>query len=410
MIIDYLLLAYKNLRRRRLRSWLTLLGIIIGITAVVSLIGLGQGLQVAVSDLFGALGTDRITITAGSGMSLPGTTTVDPLTTENLENLRNIAGVNAGTGRIQQSTTYEFNRKQRGATVVSVSIDDPEALRLFEDIIDAEVSEGRMIGRGDNRRVLLGSRFSQLEDFFGRDIRPGSRLEIENQTFEVIGILERKGNPSIDSAIYMPEEDMRSIFHLTRTELTAIILQVENEDDMDRVKDEAQHYLRRVRDVREGDEDFSIQTPEDAMENVNSTLGTINIFVYLIAGISLLVGGIGIMNTMFMSVAERTREIGIMKSIGARNDTIFSLFFIESGLLGAIGGLMGAFFGSLISMAGASALQNFIGGGIDISAQITPLLFGGCIIGSFLIGSLFGTLPAYRASLLHPVDALRKKK
>ncbi len=410
MINDYLLLAYKNLRRRKLRSWLTLLGIVIGITAVVSLIGLGQGLQVAVSDLFGALGTDRMTIIAGSGMSLPGTSKVDPLTTENLENLRNIAGVNAGTGRIQESTEYEFNRKQRSATVVSVSIDDPEALRLFKDIIDAEASEGRMLGRGDNRRILLGSRFSQLEDFFGRDIRPGSRLEIENQTFEVIGILERKGNPSIDSAIYMPEEDMRSIFHLTRTELTSIILQVEDESRIDEIKEEVEQYLRRVRDVREGDEDFSIQTPEDAMENVNSTLGAINIFVYLIAGISIAVGGIGIMNTMFMSVTERTREIGIMKSIGARNDAIFSLFFIESGLLGAIGGLIGASLGSLISMAGASALQNFIGGGFDITAQISPLLFGGCVASSFFVGSLFGTLPAYRASLLNPVDALRKKK
>ncbi|MFW6013951.1 MAG: ABC transporter permease [Nanoarchaeota archaeon] len=410
MITDYMHMAYKNLLRRRLRSWLTLVGIVIGLTAVVALIGLGQGLQVAVSDLFGTLGTDMITIKAGAGFGPHGVGTAEPLTRENVDYISRLAGVSEATGRLEHSAEYGFNNKQRRATFLSMPIDNPDRLRLLEYTFDLEVAEGRLLSSGDYTRIVVGSRIAELDDHFKRDIRPGVRFEINEQTYEVIGVLKRQGDPSIDRAIYMSEEDMRNVFALPRDEVDMIILGVENEDEIREVQADIENYLRRVRGVDEGDEDFSVETAEDIMADVNSTIGTIAIFVYLIAGISILVGGIGIMNTMFMSVTERIREIGIMKSIGARNETIFSMFFFESGLLGAIGGLIGASLGALISIIGASILQNFVGGGIEISAQISPLLFGGCIIGSFLLGSIFGSLPAYRASRLHPVDAIRTKK
>lgn len=410
MINDCTRLAYKNLSRRKLRSWLTLVGIVIGLTAVVALIGLGQGLQVAVSDLFGTLGTDRITISAGAGFGPHDVGTADPLTQENVDYISRMGGVEAATGRLDYSAEYEFNNKQRRATVLSMPIDNPERLRLLEDTFDLEAAEGRLLSSRDYTRIVVGSRIGGLGDFFGREVRPGVSFQFNGQNYEIIGVLERQGDPSIDRAIFMPEEDMRNVFDLPRNEVDRIILRVENEDEIRDVQSEIENYLRRVRGVDEGDEDFSVETAEDIMEDVNATIGTIAIFVSLIASISILVGGIGIMNTMFMSVTERTREIGIMKAIGARNETIFTMFFVESGLLGAVGGLIGASLGALLSIIGASILQSFVGGGIEISAQISPLLFGGCIIGSFLIGSFFGSLPAYKASKLHPVDAIRTKK
>lgn len=410
MIIDYINLAYKNLLRRKLRSWLTLIGIVIGITAVVSLIGLGQGLQVAVSDLFGTLGTDRITISAGAGFGPHEVGTAEPLTRDDVDDISPIGGVAAVTGRLDETAEYEYNDETRRASVLSMPIDNPDRLRLLEETFDLEAEEGRLLSSGDYTRIVVGSRIADLDEYFGREVRPGVRFEIEEQSYEVIGVLERQGDPSIDQAIYMPEEDMRNVFDLPRNEVDRIILRVEREDEIKEVQKEIEEHLRRVRGVDEGDEDFSVETAEDIMEDVDDTLGTITIFVYLIASISILVGGIGIMNTMFMSVTERTREIGIMKAIGARNETIFSIFFIESGLLGAIGGLIGATLGALLSIAGASALQNFVGGGIEISSQITLLLFGVCVAGSFLLGSIFGSLPAYQASKLNPVDAIRTKK
>ncbi len=167
--------------------------------------------------------------------------------------------------------------------------------------------------------------------------------------------------------------------------------------------------VRKIRGVKEGEEDFSVQTPASIIENVNSVILGVQIFIYIIAGISLLVGGIGIMNTMYTAVVERTKEIGIMKSIGARNSTVFSLFFIESGFLGTIGGAVGALIGYLLA-TGLAFVGKMVLGSELISAHISPQLIIGSLLFSFVLGSFFGTLPAIGASRLNPVDALRYAK
>jgi len=175
------------------------------------------------------------------------------------------------------------------------------------------------------------------------------------------------------------------------------------------VQENIERLMRKERDVKKGEEDFTVQTPQAVLAQVNSTLFAVQLFVYIIAAISIIVGGIGIMNTMFTSVLERTKEIGIMKSIGARNSTIFSLFFIESGLIGSIGGVIGAIIG--ISMAMGLAFVGRLALGSElIRADVSVWLVFGSIFGSFLLGSIFGVIPAIRASKLHPVDALRHNK
>ncbi|MBI2659933.1 FtsX-like permease family protein [Candidatus Woesearchaeota archaeon] len=152
-----------------------------------------------------------------------------------------------------------------------------------------------------------------------------------------------------------------------------------------------------------------MESPQQTLEALNSTLFAVQLFVYIIAAISLAVGGIGIMNTMYTSVLERTKEIGIMKSIGARNSAIFTIFFIESGLLGTVGGLIGIIFGMGFAY-GISFVGRIILGSELIQASIDPLLVVGALLFSFVLGTLFGVLPAYQASKLNPVDSLRAAK
>ncbi|MBN2458548.1 ABC transporter permease [Candidatus Woesearchaeota archaeon] len=409
MIIDYFRMAFRNLARRRMRSWLTLIGIIIGITSVVALIGLGEGLRTAITGIFGDLGTDKLTVSATGGFGPPGTAVINPLTVNNLEKMKRMNGVEIAAGRLLRAGTLMYNEKISFGYAASIP-EEPDERKVIYDTLDLEAEEGRLLKATDTKKVMLGSGLGELEEYFGKDIVTGSRVQIQDTTFMVVGILEDTGNPIFDNIVIMNDDDLRDTFGIDNEVIDIIVVQLENEDDGKRVKEDIEKYLRRDRDVREGEEDFSVSTPEEMLQSVNSTLGAVNLFVIIIASISILVGGIGIMNTMFTSVTERTRQIGIMKSIGARNSTIFSLFFIESGLLGSVGGLLGAVLGSLIAVIGSMALQGFLGGELEIRAQISIWLFMGSVLGSFLIGSLFGIIPAMGASRMHPVDALRRKK
>ena len=258
-------------------------------------------------------------------------------------------------------------------------------------------------------RMVLGSSFGEEDNQFGKAISSGSKVKIQDKEFKVIGIMEKKGNMQVDGAVLMNEDNLRDLVGSEKGEHDMIIVKFNQNADVDKIKTDIEKVLRKIRDVKEGEENFAVVTPESILESVNSTLLAVQIFVYIIAGISILVGGIGIMNTMYTAVIERTKEIGIMKSIGARNGSIFSLFFIESGLLGTIGGVIGIIIGFLI--ANGIAFIGRIALGTDIiSAHISLTLIIGALLFSFVLGSFFGTLPAIRASRLNPVDAMRFTK
>ena len=166
------------------------------------------------------------------------------------------------------------------------------------------------------------------ETVFKRTIRVGDRIIIEDKKFEVVGIMEKKGNFMIDSAAIMNENILLDLFgDDDSTDIIAV--KVRDEKQIEHVKENVEKLLRKERDVKEGEENFQVDSANAILETLDSTLAAVNIFIFIIAGISLLVGGIGIMNTMYTSVVERTKEIGIMKAIGAKNSTIFILFFIK---------------------------------------------------------------------------------
>jgi len=379
-----------------------MIGIFIGIAAVVSLISLGEGLEEAVVGQFSIAGADVINIQAsGTQMGAPGTGTINPLSNKELAAIERTAGVNYVVAYNVGGGKIEFNDKLDYAYIGSYSGEQNEF-----DIINLKTEKGRLLKAEDSKKIVVGIDFTD-EDMFGKAVRIGSKLLIQDEYFEVVGIKEKRGSFIIDSTITMPRDDMVRILNLDEDEYSAINLKVKRGVEVNEVKKDLEHSLRKVRDVKVGEEDFSVETSESVLENLESTLFGVQIFVYIIAGISIIVGGIGIMNTMYTSVLERRRDIGIMKAIGARNKTIFIQFFIEAGLLGTIGGIIGIIITITIQPGLALVGQSALGSDL-IRSNISIGLILGSLLFSFIVGTLSGILPAMQAAKMHPVEALEE--
>jgi len=404
MIKDFFSLGIKNLKRRGIRSWLTLLGILIGIAAVVSLISLGQGLQMAVGSQFGISSTEVISVQAGglNAYGPPGSGAVNPLTIDDVEAIGKLDTVEKAIRRNIPVGKLEFNDIVGFGN--AMSIPGGEDRKFVYEQLDIEPLVGRFLKDGDNKKVILGYNFYEEDNSFGKRIRPGHTILLQDEEFEVIGISKKKGSFVFDNVVYVNDEPLKELMGYG-DDVDLIAVQVKHKDLMDKAKEDIEDLLRKRRDVDKGEEDFEVSTPEAAMETVNEVLGGIQAFIVIIASISILVGAIGIINTMTTSVMERRREIGIMKAVGAKNSDIFLQFFIEAGLLGLIGGIVGVVIGINIGIFGTLAINNFIGA--TTTPQINLWLIFGALLGSFIIGSISGIVPAMKAAKQHPVDALR---
>ena len=398
MLTEYFLMAVSNLKRRRLRSWLTLLGVFIGIATIVTLVSLGDGLQDAVLSQFDVLAPDVIIANAREGFI--GETSV-PFDLRDVRAVERVTGVESVSPRMQTSATMTHQGIARPVNIFSVADGDyrDDFFRIFPMTMD----RGRQFSRGDRTGIIIGYNIASHNDY-RRDIRIGDRITVRGTDLEVIGIGERLGNFMADNSVLIPENVYLEILSSSGIpEYDDIGIRARNEQMVNEVADEIEEALRRTRDVDEIDQNFAVETAADIADQIGAALFAVQLFFYIIAGISIMVGGIGIANTMYTSVLERTREIGIMKAIGAKNSTIFSLFFIESGFLGMVGGVIGAAIGY--------GLGVLIDTNVDIlSPQFTPNLIIGSIFFAFLMGSLSGIVPAYRASRLNPVDALNTNK
>ena len=267
-----------------------------------------------------------------------------------------------------------------------------------------KAEEGRVLDEGDEGNVMIGSHY-KYNKLFSEPIRARNTLNIQEKDFEVQAILEPIGNPGDDRLVYMSIEDMRKLFDIPKR-IDFIVVQTESGQNIKSVAEKIQKKLFNSRDVDEKTRDFTVQTPEELLSSFSGVLNIITGFLLAVAGISLLVGGIGIANTMYTSVLERTREIGVMKAVGARNKDISSIFVFEAGFLGLIGGSLGVFFGWLISESiEIIAVKQF--GTTLLQTQTPFLLFLGCLGFAFASGMLFGALPAIRAGKLRVVDSLR---
>lgn len=404
MIKDYFKLAYRSARNRKLRSWLTMIGIFIGIAAVVALISLSQGLKIAIAEQFVSLGSDKIIVQAvGSGFGPPGTGAEIPITAEDKEVVEKVKGIDVAVGRLVRSARLEFKDEVKYSYAVSMP-EDNEGIKLAIEANNYEIGQGRLLQKGDRYKVMIGSDFA--EDFFDISLVLRDKIKIENNSFDVLGILKKSGNPQQDSTLVIPEEAFREIMDIEE-DYDLIPAKVSAGEDITAVTERVKKELRKHRDVEEGKEDFTVETPENILATLNTILLIVQGVLVGIAAISLLVGGIGIMNTMYTAVLERTKEIGIMKATGAKNAQIRWLFLIESGLLGIVGGIIGVSLGFAISkLVEIVAFQIY--GSFLIKADFSLLLLLGMLMFGFIVGALSGVFPAHQAAKLKPVDALRK--
>ena len=398
-MIDYIKMAFRNIVRRRRRTALTVIGIFIGITAVVSLVSLGQGLEQSIEQEFESIGGNKIFVNSGGSLT-GGSQGASGLTEQDLVAIRSVQGVESAEGTIFMNTGVEYNDQTTFLPVIGMPTGENQDLVMESWAM--ELGEGRMLRENDQYNIVIGSQVANRVF----DENPGirSNINVNGQKHRVVGILEPTGDPSIDTAIMLSLDPAREL--MDRSEgYDWIFGQVDQGFESSEVKEDVERELRNRRNVEEGEETFTVSTEEDLLESFNSILSVVSGVVIGIASISLFVGAVGIMNTMYTSVTQRTREIGVMKAIGAQKSQIMFVFLLESAAIGFLGGLTGLLFGVTLSWAGAFAVSQF--SALSISPYLGAELLAGALGFSIVLGILSGVLPARRAANMEPAEALR---
>jgi len=400
MIADYAALAFANISHRRTRSLLTVIGIFIGIAAIVALVATAGGLQGTVAQQFERLGKDKITIMPAGTFGPPGINTKG-LTKTDLQTISKTRGVMIAAGIIMTSTGVKAGEENKRSTILGYPLDDTR--KLFEDMGGYAMAAGRKLRPNDGKKIVIGSYVA--DGLFKHKVRVGESLEINTKKYEVIGIFEPTGDRGDDSSIYMPLETLRKDFNDPES-VSMILAQTKPGLVPATVAKDITEKLRKKRGEEKGAETFLVSTAEQLLATFNTIFSVIQAIVVGLAAISLLVGGIGIMNTMYTAVLERNKEIGIMKAIGARNADILSIFLTESAILGFVGGALGVAIGfslgKIVEIAARQALNTD-----TFSASFPPYLTVGAMVFSMVVGALSGTLPAIQAAKMKPAQVLR---
>ncbi|MFA6072852.1 MAG: ABC transporter permease [Candidatus Woesearchaeota archaeon] len=403
MIKDYFKIALESIRHRGLRTWLTLVGIFIGIAAVVAIISIGQGLQGAIEAEFKDLGTDKIMITPAG--SFAGTGGATALTTNDVDTVKKVNGVAEASYLLTDIAQFEWGKDEiYFPTILGVPVDN--SYPMMEKVLQLKVEQGRTFKKGDVKKAIVGYDYAHSVSFKDK-LKLGQKIIIKGEEFEIIGIKEKIGNEQDDRQIVLPEEGFNQIY-ISDDEVDMIVVRVKEGILASDVVAPLEKELRRERNVKEGQEDFQIQTFEELIKSFLNIFAIVQGVLVGIAAISLLVGAIGIMNTMYTSVLERTRDIGVMKAIGARNSDILKMFLIEAGLIGFVGGVVGVILGlgiaKIAEIVGGAALGTNL-----LQAAMPAWLIIGALLFAFILGSVSGALPAIQASKMSPVDALREE-
>ncbi len=401
MIKEYFRIAVRNLRVRSMRSWLTIIGIVIGIFLVISLVSLSEGMKNTIMSELDMMGGNLIMVVPGDISDMM-TTLIGGLELEDrdIDAIKRVRGVDAVLEMPWTSEMVRHEQETSMSLLYGISYDS--GLSIVREDMGWDVVEGRFPYSG-RREVMVGNLVPK--DVFP-NLQVGDQLTIKGGKFTVTGIMRSLGNREDDLAIPMDLSDFRSI--TGKREGTPIaIVRVAEGYDIESVERDITYALEdtRIRGRGEDSPSFSVLSSDAVSDIVGNIMGVLQIAVFAFASISIIVGGIGITNTMYTSVRERTREIGILKAVGAKRNHITSIFLVESGIIGLIGGVGGV----LLGVGLAKGVEFYIGEGsmFPIEAHISPslILFG--LIFSFLIGCVSGFLPARAASRMQPVDALR---
>jgi len=400
-VFDLVKMAVRNVGKRKKRAALTMIGIFIGIAAVVALVSLGQGLQDTINAQFEKVGADKLLIQPKDPGLYGGEQSPGALDIDDKRLIEKVSGVSLAAGYFYRALKVEFNGVQKTVFVPSIP-DDAREADLVKQWFTIEVESGRELSHKDKKKAMIGYNLA-YKNTFVKNIEVGQKILVEGVPFEVVGVIKRIGDPTMDGGVVITEPDIRELLNESSLYTQIVAKSVGNPDV---VAENIKKKLRRDRGLDEGKEDFRVQSSTELIESFNAVFNIIQVVFIGIAAISLLVGGIGIANVMFTAVLERTREIGVMKAIGARNKDVMLMFLVESGFLGLVGGIIGILIGMGISKVVEIGANTAFGPG-TIYASYSPFLIVGMMVFSVGLGALSGVLPARRASKLKPVEALR---
>ncbi len=396
-----------SLVAHKMRSFLTMLGVVIGVGAVIALVAVGQGAQANVVSQFESLGSNLLVVTAGQSFGFrPGgmTTNQRQLTDDDVAAIRALGSAIAKIAPEYSASSYNvtYSGTTTSPTITGVTSD-------YDEVRNWTVTRGRFISAADDDNMaavaVLGAQ--AVEDLFGSaTVNPvGEIIRINRQNYTVIGALEAKGQTgpnNQDRVVYLPLRTAQIKLGGAGTDtVRSINLQVRSADEMDLAQAQVTAILRTLHGLAAGaDNDFTVQNQADMVSSVEETSQTFTTLLGSIAAISLVVGGIGIMNIMLVSVTERTREIGLRKAVGAKRGDILLQFLAEAVVLSVAGGLLGVALGvggaQLVAQLLTSSEALVTGGSIALALGV-----------SLAIGIFFGFYPANRAARLNPIDALR---
>lgn len=401
-LIEMIRYAKNNLLVRKTRTFLTLLSIFIGITTIFIFISFGLGLYSYIQELAGESGLDKFIVQA-RGVGAPGLDQTFALDSTDLEEVEKTLGVSHALGFYSGVAEVEHKRQKK---FVFISAWEPttENNILIDEAFGFSVDPGRPLRKGDTNKAVLGYNYRLPDKIFREPLEVGGKVNINGEDFSIIGFYELVGNPQDDSNVYVSEEDYKRLFGEDR-KYAMVFGQVHSVDEIGGTVDRIRKNIRQNRNLEEGKEDFFVQTYQELIDQFGSVLNIIIGFVIVIAFISVIVSAVNTANTMVTSVLERTREIGVMKAIGATRSMIRNMFLVESGLIGFVAGLFGVAIGWAVSALIGLVLTAL--GWSFLAPKYTLLMFILLIAFSTVVGIISGVTVAIRASLLRPVDALR---
>ncbi|MDU1260328.1 MAG: ABC transporter permease [Veillonella sp.] len=400
MYKESFLMAWASLIANKMRSILTMLGIIIGVAAVIALVSIGNGVKQDIQNSISSLGSNLLMVMPGAPRTpgvRPSQGSMKSLKVSDYQAISKLDGVKAASPYTANSYVSIYQSKNWTTTVSGVSSN-------FQDVNNWTMSEGRFISSKnvENRERVAVVGQTVVKNLFAGDDPVGKEIRVKNIPFRVIGVLNSKGNGTMgndqDDVIFIPYttamERVEGVDYLRMVYVVA-----SDDNGIDRLQSDIENLLRVRHGIKDTNlDDFNIQNMKSIMETMEQTTGTLTLFLGAVAAISLVVGGIGIMNIMLVSVTERTREIGIRKALGATYFVIVTQFLIEAVVISLMGGLIGIALG-----IGASKLIGLASGMSTVISVPTIVL---SFAFSMAIGLVFGIYPARKAAKLNPIDAL----
>jgi len=404
MISDNIIIAFKNIRERKTRVFLTLLGIAIGIMAIVSLMSIGEGMEVAITQELSSL-SDTIFVTigvdvegaspAGGGLDF---TSMEYISDRDVGDIQRIQGIKDISPILSGGGLMEYNNELSYVTLLGM---EPTNMQAVFGIDSLGLESGDFLNQGDQNKCLIG--YNIAHEYFDSDIPVGARIKINNKLFFVSGVYRQEGmgfSTQTDDSIHLTEHDFTKL--TGQKNISAILVRVYNVNDATSIADE----IERVVNENHGSDDIaSVVTMNSILDSIKSVLSIVQTVLLAIAAIALLVASIGIMNTMLTSVMERTHEIGVMKAIGAKNVDVMSIFLFEGMFISLLGGLSGITIGIIGAQGFSLATSQSMGAMLQPVFTLFSIALG--LIVAVVVGMISSFYPAWKAAKMSPIEAVR---